>query len=82
MCGQSGRGEGGDKGVLILKSVCEGVKGGVVDWDYGNGGGKGVGSAGLTGEDCDGEAGFKELVEDGWAEVACGLRVWLLVGLK
>ncbi len=70
---ESGGGEGGYDGFLALKGVGERVKGLIVDGDGGDGGRKGM-TAALTSENCDFEASFEKLVEDGWAKVASGLR--------
>lgn len=73
LCGDGGGGEGRDEGFLAFEGVGEGVKGLVVDWDSGDGGGEAM-SAALASKDCDFETSVEELVEDGWAEVASGLR--------
>jgi hypothetical protein len=78
LCGDSGGGEGGDDGFLASEGVGEGVQGVVVDWDGGDGGGEAM-SAALASEDCDLEASVEELVEDGWAEIASGLRESLIL---
>ncbi len=73
MCGDSGGAEGGDEGFLAFEGVGEGVEGVVVDWDGGDGGGKAM-SAAFASKDCDFEASVEELLKDGWAEIASGLR--------
>lgn len=71
--GDGGGGEGRDEGFLAVESGGQGVEGVVVDGDGGDGRGKVV-SVVLAGQDGYFEAGAQEVVEDGWAEVAGGLR--------
>ena len=65
---------------MAFEGIGEGLEGVVVDGDDGHGGGKAVRAA-LSSQDCDFEASLQNLIEDGWAEVACGLilRVFFLV---
>ena len=62
---------------MACKGVGEGVEGIIVDWDGGDRGGEAM-SAALPSKDCDFEASLEELIEDGWPEVASGLRENLL----
>lgn len=81
LCGDGNRGEGRDEGFLALQSGGEGVKGVIVDRDDSDGGGKAV-SAALASQDGHFEAGLEKMVEDGWAEVAGGLRESVLSALS
>lgn len=67
---------------MAIESVREGVEGVIVDGDDVNGGGKVVIAAALASQNCYFETSFQDLFENGWAEVARGLRCKFLVLVK
>ena len=78
LCGDSGGADGRDDGFLAFERVGEGFEGVVVDWDGGYGGWKAM-SAAVASKDCDLTTGVEVLLEDGWPEIACGLRESLIL---